>query len=79
MGDKDAEASFKPQEDTPEETLTPEVFFEHLSPIVINGEEYLFVHDLEKTFDLRMDECLSIICATHYGIFKHRPHLRSTR
>ena len=27
MGDKDAEASFKPQEDAPQETLTPEVFF----------------------------------------------------
>ena len=62
--DKDADASFKPQEDAAEETLTPEVFFEHLSSIVINGEEYLYLHDLEKTFDLRMDECLSILCAT---------------
>ncbi|KAI5076007.1 hypothetical protein GOP47_0008072 [Adiantum capillus-veneris] len=46
MGDKGAEASFKPAADAPEETLTPEVFFEHLSPIVINGEEYLFLHVL---------------------------------
>ena len=65
MGDKGAEAAFKPQEDAPEETLTPKVFFEQLSSIVINGEEYLlFLHDLEKTFDLRMDECLLVICAT---------------
>ncbi|MCO5569871.1 hypothetical protein L7F22_023585, partial [Adiantum nelumboides] len=64
MGDKDAEASFKPAADAPEETLTPEIFFEHLSPVVINGEEYLFLHDLEKAFDIRMDKCLSILCAT---------------
>ncbi|MCO5546947.1 hypothetical protein L7F22_000386 [Adiantum nelumboides] len=63
MGDKGAEASFKPVADASEETLTPEVFFEHLSPIVINGEEYLFLHDLEKTFDIHMDECLSILSA----------------
>ena len=64
MGDKGAEASFQPQADASEETLTPEVVFEHLSSIVIDGEEYLFLNDLEKCFDLRMDECLSIICAT---------------
>ena len=64
VGDKGAEASFQPQEDAPEETLTPEVLFDQLSPIVINGEEFLFVHDLEKIFDLRMDECLSILCST---------------
>ena len=64
MSDMGAEASFIPQEDAPEETLTPEVFFEQLSSIVIDGEEYLYLHDLGKTFDLCMDECMSIICAT---------------
>ena len=65
LGERDGvEETFNPQEDASEENMTPEVFFEHLSSIVIDGEEYLFLHDLEKLFGLRMDECLAVICAT---------------
>ncbi|MCO5574550.1 hypothetical protein L7F22_028338 [Adiantum nelumboides] len=31
------------------------------STVVVDGEEYIFLHDLEKATKLRMDECLSLL------------------
>lgn len=35
------------------------------STIVIENEEYIFLHDLEKAVSLQMDECLGMICTCY--------------
>ncbi|MCO5580643.1 hypothetical protein L7F22_034513 [Adiantum nelumboides] len=39
----------------------PEVEISRFSTVVVDGEEYIFLHDLEKATNLRMDECLSLL------------------
>ncbi|MCO5606381.1 hypothetical protein L7F22_060569, partial [Adiantum nelumboides] len=40
----------------------PEVEISRFSSVVVDGEDFVFLHDLEKAFGLRMDECLSVLC-----------------
>lgn len=42
--------------------MLPEIELNVLSTIVIDDEEYIFLHDLEKVASLRMDEILGMIC-----------------
>lgn len=39
-----------------------EVEISRFSSIIVEGEEYLFLHNLEKTLQLLIDEYLSMIC-----------------
>ena len=39
----------------------PEVEISMLATIVIDGEEYVFLHNLEKACNLQMDECLGML------------------
>ena len=50
-----------PPEENPTPDSIPEVEISRLSSIVVGGEEFLYMHDLEKTFALRMDECFALL------------------
>ena len=41
--------------------VVPELDVSTLNPIIINGKEFLFLNDIEKTLGLREDEALGII------------------
>ena len=33
-----------------------------LSPLIVKGQQYLFLHDIETLFNLREDEALGVLC-----------------
>ncbi|MCO5601009.1 hypothetical protein L7F22_055125 [Adiantum nelumboides] len=39
----------------------PEVEISQFSPVVVDGDKFIFLHDLEKATKLRIDECLSLL------------------
>ena len=51
-----------PEEAPPTDEAIPEVEVSQLSSVVVDGGEFVFLHDLEKAFAMRMDECLSVLC-----------------
>ena len=72
--------SFVPHDDDVEsDNAIPEVEINNLGTIVIFGEEYVFLHDLEKALELRMDECLALFCTkTEFPLNNSDDHLAVT-
>lgn len=56
-------SSKEPKDDAdPSLNTIAKVEINNLSCVVYNGKKFVFLHDLERALNLRMDECLAILC-----------------
>lgn len=55
--------SAAPEDPSEDPNTIPEVEISRFSTIIVENEEFIFLNDLEKAFGLRLDECLSLLCA----------------
>ena len=59
---EEVKPSHKPKDGEENPDAIPEVEINNLDTILISGTEYVFLKDLEKVLDLRLDEFLAMIC-----------------
>ncbi|MCO5552530.1 hypothetical protein L7F22_006042 [Adiantum nelumboides] len=59
VGPKEQLVDMPPEQATSE--AIPEVEISQFSSVVVDRDEFIFLHDLEKATKLRMDECLSLL------------------
>ena len=46
-----------------------------LSPLIVEGQQYLFLHDIEILFNLREDEALGVLCGFDVDTIVEEPSM----
>ena len=44
-----------------------------LSPLIAEGQQYLFLHDIETLFNLQEDDALGVLCGFDVGTSVEEP------